>query len=127
LKSVDTNVLVRFILGDDPAQSAHAEAIVKEGVFVPITVLLELGWVLGSRYGLDRKQLSETLAALLDVPSITVADEPAIREAVAAHAAGADFADALHLAASQGTEAFVTFDKGVKAKFAKGLLVEVAG
>lgn len=55
MKSVDTNVLVRFILGDDPEQSAQAEAIVKEGVFVPITVLLELGWVLGSRYGLDRK------------------------------------------------------------------------
>lgn len=125
MKSVDTNVLVRFILGDDPDQSARAEEIVKEGVFVPITVLLELGWVLGSRYGLDRKQLSETLAALLDVPGITVADEPAIRHAIVSHAAGADFADALHLAASQGTEAFVTFDKGVKAKFAKGLQVEV--
>jgi predicted nucleic-acid-binding protein len=127
LKSVDTNVLVRFILGDDPSQSAHAEAIVKEGVFVSITVLLELGWVLGSRYGLARKQLSETLEALLDVPGITVADEPAIRDAIVSHATGADFADALHLAASQGTEAFVTFDKGVKAKFAKGLRVEVAG
>lgn len=126
MKSVDTNVLVRFILDDDPVQSVRAEDIVKGGVFVPITVLLELGWVLGSRYGLARKELSETLAALLDVPGITVADEPAIRHALVAHASGADFADALHLAASQGTEAFVTFDKGVKAKFAKGLKVEVA-
>lgn len=71
--------------------------------------------------------MSETLAALLDVPGIAVADETAIRQAVVAHAAGADFADALHLAASQGMEAFVTFDKGVKAKFGKGLRVEVAG
>jgi predicted nucleic-acid-binding protein len=127
LKSVDTNILVRFILGDDPVQSARAEMIVQEGVFVPITVMLELGWVLGSRYSFDRKQLAETLAALLDVPGITLADEPAIRHALRAHAAGADFADALHLAASQGTEAFVTFDKGIKGKFAKGLKVEVDG
>jgi predicted nucleic-acid-binding protein len=97
------------------------------GTVIAITVLLELGWVLSSRYELGRKELSETLAALLDVPGITVADESAIRHALNAHASGADFADALHLAASQGTEAFVTFDKGVKAKFAKGLRVEDNG
>ena len=126
MKSVDTNVLVRFILGDGPFQATRAEEILRAGVLVPVTVFLELGWVLSSRYGFDRLKLSKTLNALLDVPGIAIADERAVRHALAAHAKGADFADALHLATARGTEAFVTFDKGVKAKFGMGIPVELA-
>ncbi len=127
MKSVDTNILVRFILGDDPEQSPKAEAIVALGVSVPITVLLELGWVLSTRYAFDRVRLAATLSALVDTPGITIADEPAIRHALAAHADGADFADAIHLAAARGSEAFVTFDRRMKADYGLGIGVEQAG
>src|SRR3546814_2005192 len=43
LKAVDTNILARFMLDDDPVQSLIARDLVKAGVFVPLTVLLELG------------------------------------------------------------------------------------
>jgi predicted nucleic-acid-binding protein len=127
LKSVDTNILVRFILGDDPDQSPKAEAIVAQGVSVPITVLLELGWVLSTRYAFDRNRLAATLSALLDTPGIAIADEPTIRHALAAHADGADFADAIHLVSARGSDAFLTFDRGVKAEYGLGIDVEQAG
>ena len=42
LKSVDTNILARYLLGDDPVQTPIADAILKQEAFVSITVLLEL-------------------------------------------------------------------------------------
>ena len=111
MKAVDTNIVLRFVLDDDGAQSPIAESLVRAGVFVPVTVLLEAGWVLSSRYGFDRQRLAATLAAFLDVPSVQVADEPGMRAAIERHRAGADLADAFHLTAAGGSEAFVTFDK----------------
>ena len=111
MKAIDTNVVLRFLLDDDAEQSRAAETIVRAGVFVPATVLLETGWVLSARYGFDRERLAAALAAFLDVPTVSVADEPGIRRAIEHHRAGADFADAIHLAAAGGSEAFVTFDR----------------
>src|SRR3546814_2135236 len=66
LKAVDTNVLARFMLDDDSVQSPIARDLVKAGVFVSLTVLLELGWLLQSRYGLERGHLAASLLDLLD-------------------------------------------------------------
>ncbi len=111
MKAVDTNIVLRFLLDDDAVQSHTAERVFRTGVFVPVTVLLETGWVLSTRYGFDREKLAATLAAFLDLPSVNVADEPGIRVAIEHHRSGADFADAVHLAAAGGSEAFVTFDR----------------
>jgi predicted nucleic-acid-binding protein len=111
LKAVDTNVLARFLLNDDPAQTEMARDIIEAGVFVPITVLLELGWLLQSHYGFDRSYLTAALGALLDIPTIMMADEEELRQALAAFAKRGDFADHIHLVAAKGAEAFVTFDQ----------------
>lgn len=127
MRAVDTNVLARFMLNDDPVQSPLARDLVKAGVFVPLTVLLELGWLLQSRYGLGREHLAASLFDLFDVPGIVLDDDQAVRAAVAAYAKDGDFADHLHLVASKGVEAFVTFDRGVVADDAIGVRVEIVG
>ncbi len=125
LKAVDTNILARFMLDDDPVQSPLARDVIESGVFVPLTVLLELGWLLQSRYGMERSHLAASLLRLFDVPGILLDDEAAVRSAVAAFAKGGDFADQVHLVAAKGVEAFMTFDRGVAANDAIGMRVEV--
>lgn len=125
LKAADTNILARFMLDDDPVQSLVARRLVKEGVFVPLTVLLELGWLLRSRYGMDRVYLAKSLLDLVAVPGILLDDEAAVRSALDAYSRDGDFADHLHLVAAKGVEAFVTFDRGVAANDAIGVAVEV--
>ncbi|WP_260582033.1 type II toxin-antitoxin system VapC family toxin [Sphingopyxis sp. PET50] len=127
MKAVDTNILARFMLDDDPVQSPIARDIIEAGVFVPLTVLLELGWLLQSRYAMERAHLAASLLGLFDVPGIVLDDELAVRSAVAAFAKGGDFADHLHLVAAKGAEAFVTFDRSMVANEAIGVRVEVVG
>lgn len=72
MPSVDTNVLVRLLTADDSRQSAQAETLMQRAaltdsrIFVPITVILELEWVLRSQYGYAREQLLSTLSSLLE-------------------------------------------------------------
>jgi predicted nucleic-acid-binding protein len=127
LKSVDTNIIVRLLLADDPAQSGIARQIIRPGVFLSITVLLETGWLLGSFYKFSRVRLVTSLLGLLDMPEIHVADEANVRAAIQHFANGGDFADAIHLVAARGTDAFITFDKGVRSNEVIGVSVELVG
>jgi predicted nucleic-acid-binding protein len=126
VKSVDTNVVLRFLLGDDVVQTPLADAIIASDITIPLTVLLEVGWVLASRYGFDREQLSQALIQLVDRPSIHFVDRESVRAALLLFAQGTDFADAIHLVAARGTESFVTFDKGIKSSELIGVSVELA-
>lgn len=71
MTAVDTNVLVRFLVHDDPAQAALVRekflSAEREGTafFVPLLVLLETIWVLESAYTIPRSDLLDTLADLL--------------------------------------------------------------
>jgi predicted nucleic-acid-binding protein len=127
VKSVDTNVLVHFVTRDNEAQADIAQKIIATGVHIPLTVLLELGWVLSSFNAFDRQRLNATYRALLDSTVINVHDEPAIRAALDLHRAGANLAAVFHLVAARGSEAFVTFDQGLKGHPDIGVAVEWAG
>ena len=127
VKSVDTNILVRIVADSESKQAEIARSVVSAGVNVPITVLLELAWTLRSRYDFERDRLNNALVALLDIPEIHIEDEPAIRAALKLHRDGADIADVLHLVAARGSEAFVTFDKGVPDGEDIGIAVELVG
>lgn len=112
MTGLDTNVLVRFLTHDDKAQFAKAVALIRrEPVFITDTVWLETEWVLRYAYGLDRAAISKAFRDLLGLPGIHVEDPSRIVLALEWHAAGLDFADALHLAASQEMDAFATFDR----------------
>lgn len=125
VKSIDTNILVRIIAESESEQAETAQAIVSAGVNVPLTVLLEVAWTLRSRYNFERMRLNNALVALLNIPEIHVEDEAAIRAALELHRGGADIADVIHLVAARGSEAFVTFDKGVPSGDAIGVEVEL--
>lgn len=125
VKSVDTNILARLILVDDPIQTPIAEDIVRRRVRVSLTVLLELGWLLGSRGGMPRAEVNRALLKLLDNEAIHVEDDAKVRAALELYRKGADLSDVLHLVAARGSEAFVTFDKGVPSGDSIGVEVEL--
>lgn len=113
MKSVDTNLLVRFVLQDDERQANIAREILAEHCFAPATVFLELAWVVQSRGGADRKATARTLHTLLELPTLAVERADQVRWAIDRFVEGADLADMLHLIASAQTDAFVTFDRSL--------------
>ncbi|MBY4635624.1 type II toxin-antitoxin system VapC family toxin [Sphingopyxis sp. XHP0097] len=115
------------MLGDDDVQSPIAHRILQGEIFVPLTVLLETGWVLKSSARLDRTQIAEMLATFVQLPNVQVDDLDGVLAALTAYAKGGDFADHIHLVASKGVEAFVTFDRGVMANEDIGVPVEIVG
>ena len=110
--ALDTNVVVRFLVNDDPSQARRARALIQgNSVFVPVTVLLETEWVLRGGYGLPRAEVVRLLRALLGLPDLATEDPQRIARALEWHEGGIDFADALHLAGSTSAERFATFDE----------------
>ena len=68
--AIDTNVVVRYLTGDHPRQSARARALVDgEDVFVSTTVLLETEWVLRSVYGFEPAEVYGALRSLPAFPA----------------------------------------------------------
>lgn len=108
---VDTNILVRFAVNDNAPQIAQARrAIGAQAMWVSATVLLELEWVLRSRYGYERKDIHTFLSQLLETTNVSLEDEVQVATALAWYAEGSDFADALHLARTQSRGVMITFD-----------------
>ncbi len=110
--AVDTNVLVRLVVDDDPEQARRARKLFERGgVLVTTTVLLEAAWVLTSAYGRTRAQVSRALRGVLGLDGVSTDAPAAIAQALEWHDAGLDFADALHLAGASRAISFVTFDE----------------
>ena len=119
--AVDTNVLVRAIVDDDPAQSAAARkwmtAHQSRGILVDHVVLVELAWVLRARYRQPRAEIARVLELLLGTGGIVIPDEPTVRAALAAYKSGrGDFADHLirERASALGFAPVATFDEGLQ-------------
>ena len=112
--ALDTNLLVRYLLNDDTVQAEHAEALLASGesCFIPITVWLELVWVLEC-YDCPRADIAKALRHLLGLPKLQAGDALALLRALNWFEGGADFADALHLALSSQVDAFATFDQAL--------------
>jgi len=110
--ALDTNVIVRFLVNDDPAQGRRARNLIARGdVFVGPTVLLETEWVLRAAYGFSSAEIGRFFRALLGLSGLQTDDPERIDRALDGYDAGLDFADALHLALVGGAEAFATFDR----------------
>jgi len=125
--SVDTNVLVRYLVKDDEHQSAIV-AKAFEGIFrraesllVPVTVMLEFEWVLRSRYKFPKTEVIRAMSALLDTWELEFESEWAIEQALVNYEeGGADFAEYLHLALARKQHALPFFTCDVKASKASG-------
>ena len=116
MHAVDTNVVVRLLVDDDPAQVKRATALFrKESIFIPKTVVLETEWVLRRLYRLDRATVVASLRKLGGLKSVEFEQPLVVAQALQWCDEGLDFADALHLASSHGhADKFATFDVAVK-------------
>lgn len=112
--AVDTNVIVRLLVNDDPRQGAVARDVFEsDEVWIGVTVLLEAAWVLQSVYGLTAAEVAKALRGLLGLPNVRVEDAVVIGSALDAASGGLQFADALHLARTPEGAEFVTFDRAL--------------
>jgi len=118
VQSLDTNILARFYCDDpnDPEakrQRPVARRIVLESpsLYVPVSVVLELEWVMRGFYEIDRAEVCGVFEHLLGMAHVTVDKWEAVKDAVDLHRRGVDFADALHWACSKGCASVITFDR----------------
>jgi predicted nucleic-acid-binding protein len=117
--ALDTNILARYLLKDDIKQFDRARILIEstERITAPVTVLLELAWVLEVS-DCSRQEIARAFRMLIGLPNFTLRPLDSLLYALHWYEEGMDFADALHLAMSAQYEALVTFDRDF-AKVAK--------
>lgn len=117
---LDTNILLRYLLEDDPVQSARAERLMESTFthadpgFVSLVTITETAWVLGSVYRFTGREVASAIESILDMGVLDVQNKPQVYEAMIALQSGqADFADALIAAVGTwaGCTTTLTFDK----------------
>jgi len=119
VKGIDTNILVRYLVRDDPAQFRAASRLiendcsVQEPGFVNQVVLVELVWVLESAFKLARPEIVRAFGALLLTSQLSIEHPDDARAALDEYQNGADFADSLIAAANTraGCEYTATLDR----------------
>jgi predicted nucleic-acid-binding protein len=119
MKGLDTNVVLRLVVDDDPEQSAAASAFLAslpdgEKAVVDVIVLVEFVWVLKRVFGFERARLTSALVKILRHPKIHVPDRDLVLEAAYdAYENGGDFADILIALRNRaaGCSTTVTFDR----------------
>ncbi len=130
--AIDTNVLLRYLLNDDPKQSPIEKKLIAGDADLLVTdiVLVETLWTLrGKKYGLKKDDLAAVVSALFEETNIHFEDAPAVWTALSAYQAGKtrggkhpDFSDALIIEkakqassnTSAGFEGMATFDKAAQ-------------
>lgn len=109
--AVDTNVLARWLLRDDEEQFAAAERILAGPIWLGWTVILELGWLLSSYAGLDRKQLCAVFETVLALPGVELDRRDRMLWVLERYRNTGDFADLIHIASAGHVAAFVSFER----------------
>ncbi|MGA2728930.1 MAG: type II toxin-antitoxin system VapC family toxin [Terracidiphilus sp.] len=116
---IDTNILARFLAQDDAEQGQRADSLLQtlspqDPGFVSLVSLIELAWVMRSRYRVSKSELIQNLERLLNSPELVIESQQTVAQAIARFgSAKTDFADCLiersgHVAGCRHT---VTFDE----------------
>ena len=112
--AVDTNVLVRALVRDDPAQARAAVRVLKDAALIAVALpsLCELVWVLLRVYGFQAAEAAAAVRALLTTANVDL-NRPAAEAGLAVLEASGDFADGVIAYEGHwlGGETFVSFDK----------------
>jgi len=112
--AVDTNVLVRAVMNDDPAQAGVAAELMADAELIAVALpsLCEFVWVLRKVYGLPVADVSGAVRALMAAANVQ-ANRPAVDAGLAILDAGGDFTDGVIAFEGRwlGGETFVSFDK----------------
>lgn len=112
MAALDTNVIVRLIVGDDARQTRLAEKLVtSEPCTIAPSVLMECEWVLRGSYQLSTDVIAASFRDLLALQNIDALEPVLTQQALRGYEMGLDFADALHAAQRRDGERFATFDK----------------
>jgi predicted nucleic-acid-binding protein len=118
---LDTNVLLRYLVQDDPAQSLRATEVIERRLtrqspgFVSLVCILEIVWVLKSLYRRSRAQIADHIEMILAADTFEVQNEQEVYQAVIALRNGSgSFEDALigALGAWWGCSTTLTLDQG---------------
>ena len=118
MKAVDTNLLLRYVVRDDPRQFEKAAVFLNERTpedpaFVGLIVVVEMAWVLRQRYRYRREDILALFMALIEAKELVFEEEAYLSTLLAGEPKG-DIAD--HLIAFCATRAgcshTVTFDRG---------------
>lgn len=120
--SVDTNVLIRAVLQDDPVQGAAAARIMSEASLIAISLpcFCEFVWVLRRGAKLSVSEVGQSIRDLLETENVAM-NRPAVEAGLAMLEAGGDFADGViaHEGRWLGGELFYSFDKDAVALLTK--------
>ncbi len=115
---LDTNVVVRYLVQDDPDQSPVASALIDELTetdpgYLSLVTMVEVYWVLRRAYKVGADRSSELLQGLLDARELRVDRDAVVRAALTASRGHLDFVDAIiaELGRAAGCEHTVTFDR----------------
>ena len=115
---LDTNVLIRHLTGDPPAQARRATALLAraEELLVPDLIVAEVVYVLESFYEVERQRVAELVRAVIGFPAIVVVDEPLLLRALEVYEVDRlDFAEAYLVASAEasGVETIASFDRTI--------------
>ena len=117
---IDTNLLVRYLTGDDPSKANDVKRLLLKAaqgeirLLIPSVVIAELVWVLQSFYKLERSEIVPLLNAILHTHGVEVSDKTVVSDAIAIYRNEAiDFIDAWIVAFAKAAEVRViyTFDR----------------
>ena len=112
--AVDTNVLVRAVVRDDPAQAAVAAKVLTDAAVIAVALpcLCEFVWVLRRVYDFQPADAAMAIRALLAASNVEV-NRAAVEAGLSVLDAGGDFADGViaYEGGWLGGETFVSFDK----------------
>jgi len=131
MKAIDTNILIRFLIGDDELQAKKVYLILKntesskKELFVPLLVVMEMIWVLESVYEISRAEILDSISDLLLMPIFKFDQQSTVQQFVhSAQGNTYDLSDLLiaHSAEINGCTSVMTFDK----KASKFKLFELA-
>ena len=94
--TVDTNVLVRVAVSDEPTQAARAAVLLRDAEVIAVTLpaLCEFVWVLGRWYKRDARDIAAAIRRLIDSATVRV-DRLAVEAGLTLLEAGGDFADGI--------------------------------
>lgn len=120
MRVVDTNVVVRILVDDDPAQAERAQQVFEQGDTLLLnSVVLEFEWALRSLYRLPRARIASILRGLVGLPGVRLENATLVARALAWFEAGLDFAEAMHLAATPADGDLITFDRALARRAAR--------
>ena len=115
---IDTNVLVRHLVGDPPDMARRATAFLatEKLLFLADLIVAETVYVLESFYEIDRSRIAEAMRSLLAMESVRVIDAPLLLRAIALYEGQRlDFADAYLVACAEitGVNRVASLDKAI--------------